>query len=70
MGRSTHNLYPFFRNIYINKTLYKYNNTMWIRITTTIIMIIKIIITGIFKSKMNRKTHFDITLEKYIMVFI
>ena len=70
MGRSIHNLYPLFRNIYIDMTLNKYNNTMGIRITTIIMitiilitilhviiimMIIKIIITGVFKSIVNRE---------------
>ena len=46
-----YNLYTlFFRNIYINMTLYKYNNTMWIRTRAMIIIII-----GIFKSKVNGK---------------
>ena len=38
MGRSIHNLYPLFRNIYIDMTLNKYNNTMRIRITAIIIL--------------------------------
>ena len=32
MGRSIHNLYPLFRNNFIDMTLNKYNNTIRIRI--------------------------------------
>ena len=78
MGRSIHNLYPLFRNIYIDMTLNKYNNTMRIRLTAIliitiqiilhviiVIILIKIIITGMFKSKVNREKKKDITVEKY-----